>query len=132
MVLPGWLAGLLGKATAPVLIGALGAVGIVILVAGYWMFRTLHRRSSRRGDLVHTPALGRKEAAPGIEGKALAQLQANEAERERAEEQMLASLKLPPSTKKAEVLKKQISENTKKDPAAVAQLMRTWLSEQER
>jgi flagellar biosynthesis/type III secretory pathway M-ring protein FliF/YscJ len=40
---------------------------------------------------------------------------------------MLASLRLPPATTKGEVLRKEISETAKKDPATAAELIRTWL-----
>jgi flagellar biosynthesis/type III secretory pathway M-ring protein FliF/YscJ len=43
---------------------------------------------------------------------------------------MLNSLKVQPvTTKKTEVLTKHIAEETKKDPAAMAQIVRGWLSE---
>jgi len=36
---------------------------------------------------------------------------------------------IPAQTKKAEVLKKAIAEQAKKDPEAIAQLIRTWITE---
>jgi flagellar biosynthesis/type III secretory pathway M-ring protein FliF/YscJ len=63
-------------------------------------------------------------------------MQARLAERvaaqERQEIEMLSSLDLPfPATKKTEVLRKHIGEQTKKDATAVAHIIRTWLSEVE-
>jgi flagellar biosynthesis/type III secretory pathway M-ring protein FliF/YscJ len=40
------------------------------------------------------------------------------------------SFKLPPmSTSKTEVLTKQVIEQARKDPAALAQIVRSWLNE---
>ena len=62
----------------------------------------------------------------------MAQLAANDENRARAEQEMLASLQLPPNTKKTEVLRRQIGDSAKRDPQATAQLLRSWLNEQER
>ena len=50
------------------------------------------------------------------------------AEKAKQEVEALMKLKLPEvSTKKTEVLTKHIAAETKKDPTAMAQVMRTWL-----
>lgn len=64
--------------------------------------------------------------------KAQAQLEAQMADREeeqrRADLAALASIKVPPvTTKKAEVLAKQIRETTKKDSNASAQILQSWI-----
>ena len=47
------------------------------------------------------------------------------------EDEALQSLKIPNvKTKKAEVLTKHITEEAEKDPATMAQLLRTWLNEE--
>ncbi len=73
---------------------------------------------------------GAKADEKNFEQKALAVMADNQLEQDRLDREALLSLQMPPQTKKAEVLKKVIMEEAKKDPAAAAQLLRTWLSEQ--
>lgn len=49
--------------------------------------------------------------------------------RQRQEAEALNALKLPPVTKKTEVLSKHISEQAKKDPASMAHVLRAWMAE---
>lgn len=49
--------------------------------------------------------------------------------RERQETEVLNSLTLPPATKKTAVLTKHISEQAKKDSAAMAHVLRAWMNE---
>jgi flagellar biosynthesis/type III secretory pathway M-ring protein FliF/YscJ len=49
--------------------------------------------------------------------------------RQRQETEALNALKLPPVTKKAEVLTKHIAEQAKKDTAPMAHVLRAWMSE---
>lgn len=134
-LLPAWAEPLLKIAPLAVWLGAVAAVAIVILVAVFWVFRRLRRKG---GDPQHAPratsqaAITTGDTNSELEAKAMAQLAANEESRIRAEQELLASLKLPPNTKKTEVLRKQIGESAKRDPLATAQLIRSWLSEQER
>ncbi|HEX5226749.1 MAG TPA: hypothetical protein VFW44_03530, partial [Bryobacteraceae bacterium] len=51
------------------------------------------------------------------------------AQRQRLEAEALNALKLPPVTKKTEVLTKHISEQAKKDPASMAHVLRAWMAE---
>jgi flagellar biosynthesis/type III secretory pathway M-ring protein FliF/YscJ len=61
-----------------------------------------------------------------------AKLAEKAAEQEQRELAMLSSLDVPfPETKKTEVLRKHIGEQTKKDATAMAHIIRTWLSEPE-
>jgi flagellar M-ring protein FliF len=130
--LPEWLKAWLDKALTGAGLAALAALLVVFLVAAFWVWRRLRRGPRNATIEPGRPALSADQASKELEQKALAQLAANEAERERQEQEMLASLMLPPSTKKAEVLKKHIGDQARRDPAATAQLIRTWLSEQER
>jgi flagellar biosynthesis/type III secretory pathway M-ring protein FliF/YscJ len=51
----------------------------------------------------------------------------------RAEADLLRSIRVPElTTKKAEVLVKHITEQAKREPVAMAQLIRSWLAEKER
>ena len=49
--------------------------------------------------------------------------------RQKQELEALNSLKLTPVTKKAEVLKKHIAEQAKKDSTSMAHVLRTWMNE---
>jgi flagellar biosynthesis/type III secretory pathway M-ring protein FliF/YscJ len=63
-----------------------------------------------------------------FEAKAMAQLAENRQAQEQAESDVLQSLKLIPTTRKAEVYKKYILDEAKQDPGKVAQLLRSWLN----
>ena len=141
--LPGWLAPLLDKAPAPVWVGAAACVLIVVLMICFLLMRKLMRRGGPlKGRLAESVAAlpdGARNAAhqispggtkSGFDEKASAVMVANQAERDRVEREALASLQLPPQTKKSEVLRKVIAEQAQKDPAAIAQLLRTWITEQ--
>lgn len=52
---------------------------------------------------------------------------------EKLDMEALSQLKLPKvTTKKTDVLVKQVRENTKKDPTPGAQVLKTWISDQEK
>jgi flagellar biosynthesis/type III secretory pathway M-ring protein FliF/YscJ len=128
-------------APLPVWIGALAALLVVFALIVYLLLKKLLRRKVKVQAAPGQPALPaaarHEQVAPAetrqqFEEKAQALLAANEADRERAEQEALAALKLPPNTKKTEVLRKVIAEDTKKDPARMAQLVRTWLNERPR
>ena len=70
-------------------------------------------------------------AAPGDDfGKKMeSQLAEQAALREKQEAEALNALKLPPVTKKAEVLTKHIAEQAKKDSTPMAHVLRSWMSE---
>src|SRR5260221_9572805 len=57
------------------------------------------------------------------------QLAEQAALREKQESDALNALKLPPVTKKTEVLSKHIAEQAKKDSTVMAQVMRSWMNE---
>jgi flagellar M-ring protein FliF len=132
--IPGWLKPYMKDAPPGVWLGALGAILLVGLVAVIWIARRMFRRNppAARATIESGAALAASNHGPGLEAKALAQLAANDETRARAEQEMLASLQLPPNTKKTEVLRRQIGDAAKRDPQATAQLLRTWLNEQER
>jgi flagellar M-ring protein FliF len=138
---PAWAGPLLEKAPLPVWLGAAAALLLVLAAIAYLILRRLLRRATPAPAVMEkgpkavegAPAATRIPAAegPGFEQQALAVLEQNRAEKERLEKEALMSLQmqLPPQTKKAEVLKKVIAEQARKDPAAVAQLVRTWITE---
>jgi flagellar biosynthesis/type III secretory pathway M-ring protein FliF/YscJ len=68
------------------------------------------------------------EAGSSFEG----QLASRAASQERLDAEALHALKLPAAgTKKSEVLTKHLKKAVKDDPAASAQLLRTWIHENE-
>jgi flagellar M-ring protein FliF len=139
--LPPWLAGLVSRFGFPAVVGASLAVALCVIVVPLGLL--LRRRGGASADEVsvsgqgalpasaRAPALTEGEAKEAFEKKAMAQIAQNEAEQQLREQELLASLSLPVSTKKGEVLKKHIAEQARKDPVAIAQLVRTWLSETE-
>lgn len=129
--LPAWMKPLLDVAPIGVWAGAAGAVMVVCASGLIWFLR---RRKPKVSAGVHTGAreLPGDSKESQFESMAMAALQENVAERARLEEEVLNSLRLPPSTKKSEVLKKHITEQARKDAAGTAQLLRTWLNDAEK
>jgi len=133
---PGWLPPFLRRANGMLYLGAGGAVLIVLVVAGLIAMLRRKRKPAATGL-----AAGQKEI-PGAASEPAAvleslkeQMEAKLAENERAKEQQqieaLRSLQLPTvKTQKTEVLTKHLSAETKKDPAAMAHVIRAWLNEQ--
>lgn len=129
--IPAWLKPLIEVAPLGVWIGAVGTLVVVLLVGLVWLMRRRRRRT--HADMPAAPrALPPEEKDRQFEQKALATIAEHEAERNRMEEEVLSALRLPPSTKKSEVLKKHISDQARRDPFATAQLVRTWLNEAEK
>jgi flagellar M-ring protein FliF len=137
---PAWMQPLLKQAPVPVWLGAAAALLIVLLVSLGLFVRMLLRRKRGQnaagleaGPNAVTAGGGAAQLKAGeesgFEDKAMAVLAQNKAEQERLERETILSLQLPPQTKKSEVLKKVIAEQAKKDAAATAQLIRTWITE---
>ena len=131
---------LLEKAPLPTWLGAAASLLIVFLVMAALIVKKLIRNGKPAASSVEPGAtqLAAAEAgqlppgqpaSQGFEDKAMAVLAQNKADQERLELETLASLQLPPQTKKAEVLKKVITEQAQKDSEAAAQLIRTWIME---
>ncbi|MGQ9916893.1 MAG: flagellar basal-body MS-ring/collar protein FliF [Bryobacteraceae bacterium] len=138
-VAPAWAKPLLEKAPLPVWLGAAGALVIVLLAILWLLARRLIRRQPAASLEASRPSLpGTAPAAQipasgeaGFKQQAMAAIEQSQAEKERLEKEALLALQkqLPVQTKKAEVLKKTISEQARKNPEAVAQLVRTWITE---
>lgn len=138
-VLPVWAKPMLDKAPLPVWLGAAAALLVVLMVMAWLLLRRLVRRGpgAAAGAARAAVAGGASPAqiASGedasLERQALAAIEQNRAEKERLEREALLALQkqLPAQTKKAEVLKKAIAEQARKDPEGTAQLIRTWMTE---
>lgn len=129
--LPAWM----GPLRDPKLAGAaIGGALLVIVGALVW----LALRRSKRGPIASSaPAVAAAQPAGALGPSAEEQMQARLAEQAALQEKLdmeaLSQLKLPKvTTKKTDVLVKQVRENTKKDPTPGAQVLKTWISDQEK
>lgn len=126
-----------GKANPKVAAGVGGGVLAAALLGGlvFWFLKRRKRKAAGGASVEKVKAIaGSPEAkkAPGesIEGKIQSQIQENRALKERQELEILSGLKLPETTtKKSEVLAKHMNEQAKKEPAAFAHIIRTWMSD---
>jgi flagellar M-ring protein FliF len=116
-----------------------GGVGVGVIVIGFLLAMMLRKR--KKGSSVSSAA----ELAAGdtLAGRAAlsaahaqqdleAQLAERDALQQKSDAQALSSLKLAPViTKKAEVLAKHLRERITKEPEISAQILRTWIREEE-
>lgn len=138
-------------ALTPMMLGMIGAgVLLLLLLAGGALYFLLRRKrkakhaagvempqqlpgagdqlpavvdSATRSEFMHLDSTGTGHIPIGESADAMA----------RAEAELLRSIRVPElTTKKAEVLVKHITEQAKREPIAMAQLLRSWLSERER
>lgn len=119
----------------------IAAAALVLLIVGSALFLMIRRRRKRpmmaeiKGQATLPAGSERLPAVRGAGGVPAVPVPSDEereSEKRRAELELLNSIRLPElTTKKAEVLVKQISEQAKSDPHAAAQLLRTWVSDRE-
>jgi flagellar M-ring protein FliF len=135
--LPPWLQNLVG--TKNVLLIAASSAGALFLVVLAGVFFLLKGRSKKKAAAeqataaLESAAAQARELAPPTAEQMQRQMEAKFAEQAalqaKQEAEELMKLKLPTiSTKKTEVLTKHISTESKNDPTAMAQVVRTWLS----
>lgn len=108
-----------------------GVVGVMCLVAiGFMLMR---RGKPARAPEVSTPAaLPHAGAAPGVEQQLEAQLAERAALQQQMDAKALNALKLAPViTKTAEVMAKHIREKVKEQPEVSAQVLRSWIRDEE-
>jgi len=107
----------------------LGVGLLLLLIVAGAVFKLLrHGKKSAHSEIIAQIATVEKKGenlAKQIEN----QLAEQAALREKQESDALNALKLPPVTKKAEVLSKHIAEQAKKDSTVMAQVMRSWMNE---
>ncbi len=130
---PPWLQRLMGDKNFPILAG-IGAAAVLCLFGGL----AFVLRSRRRAHAVHiAKELPGADGAPKalesasdeVERQMKAQFAEQAALKQKQTQEALNNLKLPPvKTKKAEVLLQHIGEEARKDPAAMAQVVRSWLN----
>ncbi|MDX1979220.1 MAG: flagellar basal-body MS-ring/collar protein FliF [Bryobacteraceae bacterium] len=133
-----------------VLIGA--GIAIVLVIGGAAFFLMKRSKGSPAAEVrmqsVLEEAAAKPAVAAGVAEEAAAELPAKAVEHpeedeqaraarlleaaKREEQALLSSLQMPATkTKKAEVLSKHIADEAKRDPAMVAQLVRSWIAEKE-
>jgi flagellar M-ring protein FliF len=121
--LPKWIQKYVKDMSPGMLIG-IGLGALIIVIAPVLLLRMRRRKS----QAVQTTAEHAPNPADVFEG----QLASRVASQERLEAEAISALKLPSAgTKKAEVLTKHLKKAVKDDPAASAQLLRTWIHENE-
>lgn len=136
---PAWLQRLMQQKNFPILLGIGAAVGIALMAVVVFLFR----RSSKTKIVAEaTPALGPAKGQEGgaveasltageevMEQQIAAKLAEQAAENARQTAEVLGAMKLPTvSSKKTEVLTRQIAAEAKKDPQSMAHVVRSWLS----
>ena len=110
----------------------MAVAGVVLAMAAVLVFFLL-RRPKPGAQASAPPALTAAAGAPAasIEEQLQARLDEQNALEQKLEQEALNSLKLPKvTTKKTEVLVKQIKENAKKDATAGTQVLHAWITEQ--
>lgn len=104
--------------------------GLAVLLALLMLIWRLLRRSGAGEAAQMAPQLGSGDAGGESLSKQIEnQLAEQAALRQKQEQEALNALKLPVVTKKAEVLKKHIGEQAKKDSTSMAHVVRTWMSD---
>jgi len=106
--------------------GAGALVLVVLLVVAMKFFRF----GGRRGVEMDAQLPVGSGGSPIDLGRQIENTLAEQAAlRQKQETDALNALKLPPVTKKAEVLTKHIAEQAKKDTTPMAHVLRAWMSE---
>jgi len=119
------------------LLGGGAAVGILIAI-GFLVAVFLRKRKKKKGMPTSPAALAAGEspaarAALGATSEDLErQLAERDAQQEQSDAQVLTSFRLAPViTKKAEILAKHLREKISKNPEVSAQILRTWIREED-
>jgi len=125
--LPPWLDKYITKMPLGLRVGA--GVAIALIVIGPILLLSMRKRRPKLASAGTDKALDSGDAAANFEG----QLASRAANQERLDAEAMLALKLPPpGTKKSEVLTKHLKKSVKADPGVSAQLLRTWINENDR
>jgi flagellar M-ring protein FliF len=130
--LPPWLQKLLVQKNFAIIAGV-GAAAMLALVVGFLVVVSKMRNKKRAQAELALAALAGTKSKDNIVADAQKDLEARMAgqvgEQARKDAEAMLQLKLPEvQTKKTEVIKKHIAAEAKKDPTAMAQVVRTWLN----
>ncbi len=131
---PSWMPAWLQAATKnmnPAVLAGIGLTILLVLLLAVWKLMSTLRKSKTTVNVEHA-ALGpggKVLEASNLDEEIQAKFAQQAALKEQQTKDVLSSLKLPAvKTKKAEVLAKHIHAEAKKDPVALAQVIRTWLN----
>jgi flagellar M-ring protein FliF len=125
--LPAWLQKYIKDMSAGML-AAIAIGALVILIAPFVLLGMRRRKSTAVQATTNATLSEGGEAGSSFEG----QLASRAASQERLDAEALLAMKLPAAgTKKSEILSKHLKKGVKDDPAVSAQLLRTWLHENE-
>lgn len=105
-------------------------VGAALLLVLLVVVVRVMRKSGHRGSVEMAGELSAGAPPPDqLQAQIENRLAEQSAQRQKQETEALNALKLPPVTKKTEVLAKHIAEQAKKDSASMAHVLRAWMSE---
>jgi flagellar M-ring protein FliF len=115
------------------ILGGVG-LGVLLLLGGLLLLVMKMRKGAKTKGPVDVKApkeiAAPQDAAAMLQHELEHRLAEQDTERQLQAKEVLASLKLPSvKTKKTEVLSKQILEEAKKDPQAIAHVLRAWMIE---
>jgi flagellar M-ring protein FliF len=125
--LPAWLSKLIEKHLAVAAGG--GAGGMLLLIAALVFLRSRRAKAVRMAAALE--AANQKAIAPAMDAQHQVEgrMAQRATEQARLEAEALMALKVPVvATKKTDVLSKHIAAEAKTNPAALAQVVRTWLN----
>ncbi len=126
VVLPEWLQKIVGQFNPMVLAGAGAGVLLALLGGGFFLWKKHKKKRA-----AATVEGGKQLASPALdaEKEMEARLADQAAAQQRLEADAILSLKIPAvSTKKTDVLSRHIASEVKKDPVAMAHVVRNWLN----
>ena len=108
---------------------AVGGAGIAVLLSLFFLVFKLARRGRATAPVEMHAELPAGSTPEDFNRKVENQLAEQAALRQKQEADALNALKLPPVTKKAEVLTKHIGDQAKKDSTPMVHVLRSWMTE---
>lgn len=123
--LPEWLQKLVGQGNVIMLASVAGGVLVLVIGVGFFLWKKRKKKGAATVETKRQLSSPTDEAEKELQARLAEQM----AEQHRQEAEAMLSLKLPAiSTKKSDVLVKHIAIEVKKDPAAMAHVIRSWLN----